>query len=65
MNCHKRGKGNYPGYSCIPVMPTRGRDQVDLFSGASLKFAVPVHGEYRHLQGQSQVAQQMGVPRTM
>ena len=27
------------------------------------KFAVPVHGEYRHLQGQSQVAQQMGVPK--
>lgn len=34
-----------------------------IYSLVRPKFAVPVHGEYRHLQGQSQVAQQMGVPK--
>ena len=27
------------------------------------KFSIPVHGEYRHLQGQAEVAQKMGVPK--
>ena len=34
-----------------------------IYSLVRPKFADPVHGEYRHLQGQSQVAQQMGVPK--
>ena len=34
-----------------------------IYSLVRPKFAVPVHGEYRHLQGQSLVAQQMGVPK--
>lgn len=34
-----------------------------IYSLVRPKFAVPVHGEYRHLQGQSQVAQRMGVPK--
>lgn len=34
-----------------------------IYSLVRPKFSVPVHGEYRHLQGQSQVAQQMGVPK--
>ena len=34
-----------------------------IYSLVRPKFAVPVHGEYRHLQGQSQVAQQMGVSK--
>ena len=34
-----------------------------IYSLVRPKFAVPVHGEYRHLQGLSQVAQQMGVPK--
>ena len=34
-----------------------------IYSLVRPKFAVPVHGEYRHLQGQSQMAQQMGVPK--
>ena len=44
------------GYAC--------QEEIKLiYSLVRPKFAVPVHGEYRHLQGQSQVAQQMGVPK--
>lgn len=34
-----------------------------IYSLVKPKFAIPVHGEYRHLLGQSQVAQKMGVPK--
>ena len=34
-----------------------------IYSLVRPKFAIPVHGEYRHLLGQSQVAQKMGVPK--
>ncbi|MCH5264742.1 MAG: ribonuclease J [Lachnospiraceae bacterium] len=34
-----------------------------IYSLVRPKFAIPVHGEYRHLLGQSEVAQKMGVPK--
>ena len=34
-----------------------------IYSLVKPKFAIPVHGEYRHLLGQSEVAQKMGVPK--
>ena len=34
-----------------------------IYSLVKPKFAIPVHGEYRHLQGQAEVAQKMGVPK--
>lgn len=45
-----------------PVMACQEEIKL-IYSLVRPKFAVPVHGEYRHLQGQSQVAQQMGVPK--
>ena len=34
-----------------------------IYSLVKPKFSIPVHGEYRHLQGQAEVAQKMGVPK--
>ena len=34
-----------------------------IYSLVKPKFSIPVHGEYRHLQGQADVAQKMGVPK--
>ncbi len=34
-----------------------------IYSLVKPKFAIPVHGEYQHLLGQSNVAQKMGVPK--
>ena len=34
-----------------------------IYSLVRPKFAIPVHGEYRHLLGQSEVAQKMGIPK--
>ena len=34
-----------------------------IYSLVKPKFAIPVHGEYRHLLGQAEVAEQMGVPK--
>lgn len=34
-----------------------------IYSLIKPKFAIPVHGEYQHLLGQSNVAQKMGVPK--
>jgi ribonuclease J len=34
-----------------------------IYSLVKPRFAIPVHGEYRHLIGQGKVAQQMGVPK--
>ncbi|MDY5648127.1 MAG: ribonuclease J, partial [Lachnospiraceae bacterium] len=34
-----------------------------IYSLVKPKFAIPVHGEYRHLQGQAEVAQKMGVEK--
>lgn len=34
-----------------------------IYSLVKPKFAIPVHGEYQHLLGQSSVAQKMGVPK--
>lgn len=34
-----------------------------IYSLVKPKYAIPVHGEYRHLLGQSEVAQKMGVPK--
>lgn len=34
-----------------------------IYSLVKPKFVIPVHGEYRHLQGQAELAQQMGVPK--
>jgi len=34
-----------------------------IYSLVRPKFVIPVHGEYRHLQGQAELAQQMGVPK--
>ncbi len=34
-----------------------------IYSLVKPKFAIPVHGEYRHLLGQSEVAQKMGIPK--
>ena len=34
-----------------------------IYSLVKPRFAIPVHGEYRHLLGQSELAQKMGVPK--
>ena len=34
-----------------------------IYSLVKPKFSIPVHGEYRHLQGQAEEAQKMGVPK--
>lgn len=34
-----------------------------IYSLVKPKFAIPVHGEYQHLLGQSHVAQRMGIPK--
>ncbi len=34
-----------------------------IYSLVKPRFAIPVHGEYRHLLGQAKVAEQMGVPK--
>lgn len=34
-----------------------------IYSLVKPKFAIPVHGEYQHLLGQSSVAQKMGIPK--
>ena len=34
-----------------------------IYSLVKPKFSIPVHGEYRHLRGQAEVAQKMGVPK--
>ena len=34
-----------------------------IYSLVKPKYVIPVHGEYRHLQGQAELARQMGVPK--
>ena len=43
--------------TCLP-----GRNQADLFSGKP-KYAIPVHGEYRHLTAQKNVVEELGIPK--
>ena len=59
----KGAGGNLPGYPCIRTcLP--GGSEADLFPGAS-KVLHPIHGEYRHRMAQRELAQFMGVQRTM
>ena len=57
-------KGAHVIFQDVHVSGHACQEEIKLiYSLVRPKFAVPVHGEYRHLQGQSQVAQQMGVPK--
>ena len=47
-------------YRATPVR----RDQADL-QLVRPKYAIPVHGEYRHLTAQAKLAENLGIPKTI
>ena len=36
-----------------------------IYSLVEPKYAIPVHGEYRHLIAQAKVAEELGIPKTI
>ena len=48
----------------LPISGHACEEEIKLiYSLVKPRFAIPVHGEYRHLLGQSELAQKMGVPK--
>ena len=57
----QRGECHFPGCPCIRACLS-GRIEVDLFSRKT-EYAIPVHGEYRHLKANAGVAKSLGIPK--